>query len=189
MIAVVGLGKIGLLHFSILRNIPQVEIAALADPKASAQGTVKGMGLEPPFYDSVEKMLDRVPLDGLFACVPPAYNKRIAEVCAPKGISLFLEKPMAANLADAQAIMECAKKSTRKLTTAVGFMVAYFPLFQKAKELIQDGAIGTVLNGDLGILKINSAERPQLWAVNSNQDITNRGCQLFGSSDLGGHGR
>ena len=165
-IAVVGMGKIGLFHLSILRNLPQVEIAALADPKPSAQGTVKGMGLDLPFYDSVKKMLDEVPVDGLFACVPPAFNKKIAEGCAARGISLFLEKPMAASLADAQAILDCAAKASGKITTAVGFMVAYFPLFLKARELLIEGAIGEIKYYSSSMLLGEVFQKQEGWRQN-----------------------
>src|SRR3989344_4448088 len=95
-IAVVGLGKIGLFHLSILRNIPGVEIAGLVDAEPAVQKTVRGMGGKATFFSSVQDLLSKENVDGIFACVPPAFNVSIAEACIPKGVSLFIEKPMAA---------------------------------------------------------------------------------------------
>lgn len=142
-VAIVGLGKIGLFHLSILKTIPEAEIVGLVDEKGSVQKTVKGMGIDAPFFASVDALLDNAKPDGIFACVPPAFNRSIAEKCLPKGIAVFLEKPISARLDDAQKICRLVNGKLAP-ANAVGYMVAYYPIFREAKKLILEGMIGEV---------------------------------------------
>lgn len=143
-IAIVGLGKIGLFHLSILKNFKEVEIVGLMDKETSVQKIVRGMGINVPFFDSVDTLVKEEKLDGIFACVPPAYNRSIAKTCITNGISLFLEKPITSKLTDAVEIVKLLKQQKSPPTNAVGYMVAYYPTFEYAQKLLKDQAIGQV---------------------------------------------
>lgn len=143
-IGIIGLGKIGLFHLSILKNCPEVEIVGLVDKNSSAQKMVKGMGIAGPFFSEVSEFIQMTKPDGVFACVPPAFNRVIAEQCVPRGISVFLEKPLAANLKDAQQILKLLQDSKKTITNAVGYMVEYYPTFQHAKKLLNEKVVGEV---------------------------------------------
>ncbi|OGR83380.1 MAG: hypothetical protein A2636_06265, partial [Elusimicrobia bacterium RIFCSPHIGHO2_01_FULL_64_10] len=141
-IALVGLGKIGLYHLSILRNIDEVHLVGLMDEKDSARKTVQGMGINAPFFDDLDKMLSASDPEGVFACVPPGAAPAIAEKCLRQGRALFLEKPMAADLGSAKKMMALLADRPSPPANAVGFMVAYYPTFEKTLDLLRKESIG-----------------------------------------------
>lgn len=165
-IAVAGLGKIGLFHLSILRNIPGVELAGLVDAVPAAQKTVRGMGVNVPFFLSVDDLLSKEKVDGIFACVPPAFNVSIAEACIPKGVSLFIEKPMAADLEGAKKMMALLSARNSPPANAVGYMVGHVPIFVKAREILKSGDLGQIENYSASILLGEVFQKQEGWRQN-----------------------
>jgi predicted dehydrogenase len=76
--------------------------------------------------------------------VPPTLQPAIAQRALELGKPVFLEKPLAADLAGAQLILESARKSERP--TIVDFNFPELPSWQRAKTLLDDGAIGRLQN-------------------------------------------
>ncbi len=58
-------------------------------------------------------------------------------------MALFLEKPMAASLEDARAILNLLPSSGGP-SNAVGYMVAFYPTFVHAGKLIKENALGKI---------------------------------------------
>ena len=145
-IAVVGFGKMGLLHASIIRQIPNGRLAAVMDRNMKAKQQMKSLGINVPFFTSVEKMLDNAKIDGAFICVPPSLNHIISHKLIENGISIFVEKPMSNNLENAKKMLDYANK--KKITASCGYMVAYFPVFQELKKIIGGKKFGIVKSFD-----------------------------------------
>ncbi|MBI2070500.1 MAG: Gfo/Idh/MocA family oxidoreductase [Elusimicrobia bacterium] len=165
-IALAGLGKIGLLHLSILKNIKNAEVVALMDKETgAAKRQIEGLGLDIPVFDSVERMIEETQPDGLVACVPPAVNKAMAQACLAKGISLFIEKPMAGSLQDALA-MTGLVPSQDAPAHAVGYMVAHYPLVQKAQELLKQNHLGQIRHYRASLYLAEVFERHEGWRQN-----------------------
>ncbi len=165
-IAVVGLGKIGLFHLSILRNLDSVEIAGFVDEKKAVQKTVRGMGVQVPFFPSVQELLSKTEVNGIFACVPPAFNPSIAEACIPKGVSLFVEKPMAADLAGAKKMLSILSAQKAAPANAVGYMVAHAPIFIKLREILTAGILGPIESYSASILLGEVFKKQEGWRQN-----------------------
>lgn len=139
---VVGLGKMGIVHASILNALPDVELVAVMDKDKSLRRYLYGIGISVPFYQSLREMLERAELDGVFLCVPSSANYKVAKVCVEKGVNIFVEKPLANNLASAERMMELVKDKDVK--HSVGFMVAYVPTFRRAREILGERIMGEV---------------------------------------------
>src|SRR5262249_49333452 len=75
---------------------------------------------------------------------PPALRPALARRALELGKAVFLEKPLAADIADARAILESARKSERP--TIVDFNFPELPSWQHAKAILDDGAIGRLRN-------------------------------------------
>ena len=163
-VAIVGLGKIGLFHLSILRNLDEVELVGLVDEKTSVQKTVKGMGVNVPFFKSIEDLIENAMPQGIFACVPPVYNPAVAEACIPKGVALLVEKPMAASLADAEKMVALLKSQMTPPANAVGHMVAYYPAFEKAGRMLQE--IGQIKGYDAELFLGEVFKKQEGWRQN-----------------------
>jgi predicted dehydrogenase len=165
-IAVAGLGKIGLFHLSILRNIPGVELAGLVDAVPAAQKTARGMGVKAPFFPSVDDLLSEEKVDGVFACVPPAFNPSMAQACIPKGVALFVEKPMAADWEGSKKMMTLLSARQSPPANAVGYMVGHSPIFVKAREILESGALGPIESYSASILLGEVFQKQEGWRQN-----------------------
>ena len=160
-IAILGLGKIGLFHLSILTNIKEVEVVGLIDPQPSSQKTVNGMGFQIPFYANLDELFSKNKPDGVFICVPPAYNAALSQKCLENNVSVFLEKPMTAQLKDAINLNKIIESKT--ITHAVGYMVAYYPVFQQVKKLIIQNAIGDIKHYSSSLLLGEVFKKQEGW--------------------------
>ncbi|MFW6212759.1 MAG: Gfo/Idh/MocA family protein [Spirochaetota bacterium] len=99
-IGIVGAGFMGRTHALNLLKIDGVEVAALVShpvDQAEQLATEIGasIGTEPPAFGSFHQMLDSVPLDAVYFCVPPRTLGRMPIEAAEKGMHLFIEKPIA----------------------------------------------------------------------------------------------
>ena len=72
--------------------------------------------------------------------VPPHLQPAIAQRALELGKPVFLEKPLAADLAGAQMILEAARQSDRP--TIIDFNFPELPSWQRAKAILEGGTIG-----------------------------------------------
>lgn len=123
---------------------PKLTLVAVADedPKGLA-AAAKRLKLERGYADYRE-MLDREKPQ--FVAVAPRWidcHKEMILACVERGIHVLSEKPLAPDLAQADAIVAACERAHVKL--AVAFQTRYSPRFQRVKELIDAGTIGEVL--------------------------------------------
>ena len=57
-LAVIGAGAIGRKHIDVITQVPQVELAAIADPSPQAEALAKSLGVA--WYADVDTMLDQL---------------------------------------------------------------------------------------------------------------------------------
>lgn len=129
---------------TVWKDIPGVELVAVADDdKAGLAAAVKRLGVERGFLDYRE-MLDKVKPD--VVTIAQRWVDKHAEMvvaCAERGVHMYMEKPLAPTLADADAMVVACERTHAKL--AVGHITRYSPLIDVVKQLIADGKIGRVL--------------------------------------------
>ena len=78
-------------------------------------------------------------IDAVFLCTPPAYRRPVLNECASHRCAVFIEKPLAVNAAEAEALVSLAEMSA--LTTGVGYMNRYRRGVLRAREAARDGAL------------------------------------------------
>jgi predicted dehydrogenase len=100
--------------------------------------------------------------------VPPHLQPAIARRALELGKPVFLEKPLAADLAGAQLILESARKSGRP--TIVDFNFPELPSWQRAKAILDRGTIGRLQNAVVTWNFENEATRLRLesWKTRGN---------------------
>jgi len=140
-ICMVGAGRVGKVHSrSITRHLPSGQVVALVDPVAEVlQATATEFGIEAR-YDSLEKALESVRFDAVVITTPTFTHKALALLAAQSGKHVFLEKPMALDLAECDAILEGIGRAGVLLQ--LGFMRRFDPEFSAAAKRIEAGEIG-----------------------------------------------
>jgi predicted dehydrogenase len=140
---VVGIGKMGLLHASLLNTFEDAQLVALCDKSAlmtrvcrsifSSTGVVVVNNLE---------RFGGLDLDAVYITTPISSHFHIVKELYTRGIvrNVFTEKTLASNYDQAKEMCEMAKKIGG--TTMVGYMKRFSVIFRKAKELLAAGDLG-----------------------------------------------
>lgn len=87
-------------------------------------------------YSNLDKMLDQVKPEAALAFGSVFEHMAAVEACAPRGIHVMVEKPLATNVAHAQRMKELVQKHHIHLLT--DFETSWYPSTAKAYELIND---------------------------------------------------
>ncbi|MEO5616695.1 MAG: Gfo/Idh/MocA family oxidoreductase [Candidatus Eisenbacteria bacterium] len=141
-VGIVGLGKMGMVHGSVLAMMPEVELVAFVDQLPGMAKTLYGMGHRAPFFPSLEEALRLAKPDAVWICTPPDSHAALTELAVRAGVAVFVEKPLAHNLADAVRIETAAREGG--VPVACGYAQLYFPSFSAAREALADGVLGTL---------------------------------------------
>ncbi len=162
-LAVIGLGVMG--RNMIVQKAPgfseDIELAAVCDPNAAAIENVLGSAGGARTYSDYRVMLDEGGIDLLYIAVPPAMHHEVATAAFEKNIHVFCEKPLANSLEEAREMAELAAGSD--LVNAVHFSFPLEPPVLKLKELLEEGAAGTVERIELFL---QFPQWPRAWQQN-----------------------
>jgi predicted dehydrogenase len=127
-----------------LLDQPKLSIVAVADDDLRGRAAAaKRLKVERAYADYRE-MLDREKPQ--FVVVAPRWvdvHKEMILACVERGIHVFSEKPLAPDLAQADAIVAACERAHVKL--AIALQTRFSPRYERVKELIASGAIGEIL--------------------------------------------
>ena len=140
-IAVIGAGLIGRRHIALVHENQNCCLVAVCDAHPDAEQTAIKYGV--PFYRDVVTMLDMEQIDGAILATPTNLHTSIGIACAERGVHLLVEKPIAGTLEEGQWLVDSAEK--HNIYLLVGHHRRHNPLVQKAREIVQSGAIGDLV--------------------------------------------
>jgi predicted dehydrogenase len=133
--AVVGLGAIGAEHAAVLAASPLAELACCCDSDPDAARRVpRGV----PFTTSLEQALAVTGLRAVFVCTPQSTHLAVARRALEADLAVFCEKPIAAELADADALVAAAERTGGVL--AIGHVLRFDPRYRQLLDA--PGALG-----------------------------------------------
>lgn len=140
-IGVVGLGKMGLSHLSMVRAHPEVTVEAVVDSAGYILDVLaKYTGLAT--YTDYEAMLDTVELDAVLIATPTRFHAPMVRAALDRGLHVFCEKPLCLSSADSAELAATARD--RGLVTQVGYHNRFVGAFREVRRLLDLGAIGRV---------------------------------------------
>jgi predicted dehydrogenase len=144
-IAVIGVGIVGCNYgrnvlLPAFRTEARCEVVALAGTDAArtaelarAANVARGLG------DWRALVEDRA-VAVVAIAIPPALQPEVARQALDLGKPVFVEKPLAADLAGAKTMLDCARRSGRP--TIIDFNFPELPSWRRAKALLDGGALG-----------------------------------------------
>lgn len=151
-VAIIGLGKMGLVHAATLRTDPRIDLCALCDTSKFMVQSLKNFLPGVNFYRDYNEMLTKESIDTVYVTTPTGSHAHIAGDCARAGKHIFVEKPLATDLSEAKQVADAIQE--KGVQSQVGYVCRYAPTFEKAKEILDAGAIGTILG--FGSVKYSS---------------------------------
>ena len=154
-IGVAGLGFMGSTHLKALRNIAAVELAAvvssdegkLSGDLSGIHGNLGGPGEKFDFsevrkYRSVNEAIADPDLDALDLCLPSDQHAPATIAALRAGKHVFVEKPMALDASQCQAMIDEARNQKRVLMVAQ--VLRFFPAYTLLRDQLQNGGLGQV---------------------------------------------
>jgi len=165
-IGIIGCGGIAAQHIRGYNECDGVEIAAGADVDIERAAAVAG---KEHAYTSFHEMLEKEQLDAVSVCTPPKFHKDAVCAALEAGVNVLCEKPLASSAAEAQEMVDCAKRTGKLLVTA--FCHRFHEPVMHAKDIIKSGKIGkvTMFRNRFG----GKADMTQVWF--SNPEISGGG--------------
>ncbi len=124
---------------------PRAEIVGMCDETPERMQPAASNFSIPPehIFTDYRQCLEQTKPDIAIICPATARHAEYVEKIAPFDVHILVEKPMAASLADADAMIR-AMQSTGK-TLVINWPLAWYPAHRTAKRLIDEGLIGEVL--------------------------------------------
>ena len=145
-VALIGAGWIAGDHVAILRGLGEAEIVALCDLDREKAARLAPRGAR--LYESWEELLERETLGALWVCTPPLAHRSPAVAALERGLPVFLEKPVARTLADAEAIVEAWERSGT--VCAVGYQWRATEALESLREAVEGQEIALLLAKSFG---------------------------------------
>ena len=137
----VGLGKMGLSHVSIVRAHPEVQLVAGCDSMSYLTDVLeKHTGLK--CYADMDRMLDEQELDAVVISTPSKFHADMVGKALDRGLHVFCEKPFVLDVVDGERLTQLAQ--SKGLVTQVGYHYRFVAAFQEAARVVRSGALGAV---------------------------------------------
>ncbi len=141
-IGIIGLGKMGLLHGSLINYMPDTQLCGVFDVNQKVKKQIYSLNIKVPFYTNLPQFLDETKPDAVIISIPPAFTLRTIQEVAKRNIHFLVEKPLADSLEHAKEIVSLTEK--HHLTGAVGYMYGYTAQLKKIEQLLQKKILGKI---------------------------------------------
>jgi len=132
-ILVAGLGLIGSRHAQAVLDHPDARLACVVEPNAELRAS-----FDVPGFASLEEV--NVPVDGAILATPSGMHADHAEVALARGWACVVEKPLAADMAQADRIVAASARAGLPVLT--GHHRRYHASVQRLRQIVQGGDIG-----------------------------------------------
>ena len=142
-IALVGIGRIGLVHAHTIKTklSSEVNLSLFVDNMSKDLET-KANEYGAKFSRSFDECLNDKNIDAVLLCTPTDTHTESCIKALKSGKHVFCEKPIATNIADHLKVIKASKESYKKLM--VGFNRRFDHNYKSIKERIDAGEIGKV---------------------------------------------
>lgn len=186
----VKIGIVGLSHSHVvplLRNLDRddIQIVGIAEKDtALSRRYTERFGLDQNLiYTSLEEMLEQSRPEGVVTFTSIFEHLEVVELCAPLGIHVMVEKPMAVNVKHARKMADLAKEHGILLLT--NYETTWYPSNYEGYRMINEGELGDlrkiiVYDGHRGPKEIRVNSEFLDWltdpVMNGGGAVTDFGC-------------
>ncbi len=181
-VAVLGVGNIGAVHLRSALAMDGVEVIAVADALEDNRQWANNQGVSNVYDDFVTLFETETP-DVTIVALPPFLHREAVERAADVGSDVFVEKPFARSVEEADAMLEAAAD----IAVGVDHTLRYQPDMVGVKTAYEAGSVGAIPYATMSRINDFPLGRPPVertppaWAFDT--DAVGGGC-LF---ELGIH--
>jgi predicted dehydrogenase len=130
-------------HLNNLGQMPDVEVAALAESDPNLRELARRQAPRARVFADYRELMEGAGLDAVVISLPNAMHADAAIAALQRGLHVYLEKPLATDLAEANKLLRAWRESGRQ--AMIGFNYRFNPLHQEARKQIQSGRLGNLV--------------------------------------------
>ncbi|MBT2970617.1 MAG: Gfo/Idh/MocA family oxidoreductase [Candidatus Thiodiazotropha sp. (ex Ctena orbiculata)] len=117
-VALVGYGKMGKHHIKAIEIQPNSELVAIADPLFADDSASHQISGSISLFSDVEEMFDKAKPDVVHIVTPPETHTDLSRLAIKHGCHIYVEKPFALTLEEAEKTLELADENNIKVCAA-----------------------------------------------------------------------
>jgi predicted dehydrogenase len=137
-----GAAGIALTHLQALAKLPGAQIVGLADI-AAERVVARAEEIGCPSFTDHREMLEAVRPDVVVVTTPHPLHARLAIDALDAGAHVLVEKPIAVEVAEADAMVAAADRAGKIL--AVNFQQRFRPAVERARAVVESGELGDLV--------------------------------------------
>jgi len=132
-IAMIGAGSVARRHVEVLTGLGDVRVVSVTDPVLpAAEGLARECGATA--YADADGALDGRDVDAAYICVPPFAHGTPEKAVLARGLPMFVEKPVAADLATAEELARLVEDAD--VVTGTGYHWRCLDVVPEAQDLL-----------------------------------------------------
>lgn len=150
--------------FPCFPMVPRAEVVAVCDIIEEKARAASRLFNACPVYTDMDRMLDEIEVDGVFAIGPAPTQYEVAPRILKRGIPVYVEKPSANTSVEALLMVKVAEDAGT--WGQVGFMKRFAPSYQMARAIMHKPEFGQL---NMVNCKFGQGPYPQIWGIDSAQ--------------------
>lgn len=142
-VGVIGFGQMGSLHAGIYNKLPGVDLVAIceySDEKRAEAEKIYGCQT----YKHYKDLLENPEIEAVSIVLPDNMHRDAVEMAVANNKHILLEKPLAKELEDGQAMYDILKNYDKVFS--LGFLLRYDPRFNMVKQRLDSGELGDIIH-------------------------------------------
>ncbi|MGI6742279.1 MAG: Gfo/Idh/MocA family protein [Eubacteriales bacterium] len=145
---ILGCGMVSIYHVNAVMSIPDAELSAVCDVSfEKALKTAATYGVK--VYKSYEEMLADTSIDIICVCTPSGFHAKNTISALSAGKHVIIEKPMALNVEDADAIVALSEK-TGKIVSVIS-QLRFTDCYAAINSALRRGDFGKTILADISM--------------------------------------
>jgi len=164
-VAVVGTGGWGINHVRAFARARDAQLVAVCDPSEAALNRAAGLAPNARRLRGLDEVLALPEVDAVVLATPAASHAAHARQALAAGKHVFVEKPLALAVGDAEEVVRAAEAAGR--TLMVGHIMLYHPVVDRIKAMIKSGDLGWLLYLNSVRVNLGTLRRDEnaLWSL------------------------
>jgi predicted dehydrogenase len=131
-VGLIGIGNMGQHHARVLSLLKNVKLVGIADVNIE-HGLEAASKYKAKFYEDYRDLIAQV--DAVCIAVPTRLHYEVGIACLQAGIHVLIEKPIAATIEEAEALVNAAAES--QCILQVGHIERFNPVFQELSQVLK----------------------------------------------------
>lgn len=146
-----------------LQNAERSTVSAVMRRNSAKAADYAARHAVPRWYDTAQALIEDDTVDAIYIATPPDSHALYARQALAAGKPVLCEKPMAIDPAECEAMADAADQAG--LPLVIAYYRRALPRFEKMRDLVQSGAIGTPRAVEVRHLLPQSARSGQSWKL------------------------